>query len=96
MNTSTTLNKSILIIALFCGLLISSLFWIIGTNFNIYTYAATGVIFEMLWFPILFLTFMIPIVSLYFWYRDKWNFKSIFLYIMTASVILILTKLICT
>ncbi|MNK06462.1 hypothetical protein D3C87_243610 [compost metagenome] len=89
MNTSTTLNKSILIIALFCGLLISSLFWIIGTSFNIYTYVATGVIFEMLWFPILFLTFMILIVSLYFWYKDKWNFKSIFLYIIVASALLI-------
>lgn len=89
MSTTTTLNKPRLIIALFCGLLVTSLFWLIGTNFNVYSYAITGAIFEILWLPILLLTFIIPIVSLYFWYKDKWNFKSIFLYIMMASVLLI-------
>lgn len=89
MNSSTIINKPILIIALFFGLLICSGFWLIGANFNVYTYAATGAIFEILWFPAVFLTFSIPIVSFYFWYKDKWSLKSVFPYLMTASALLV-------
>ena len=68
---------------------IVSFFWILGSRVNIYQVAAVGAIFEILWLPIIILTITIPIISIVFWVKEKFNIKSLYL----LSVILILSTL---
>jgi len=75
---SFSLSKPLLLILLFLTVCI---FWVVVNSFDVYTYAVTGAIFEILSIPMLLMLAVIPTVSLYFWYRDKFSIKSWFLYI---------------
>jgi len=83
-------NKIIFIVSL----LVSS-FWLLGNNINVYYYALAGAIIEILWLPMVALLFLLPIVSLIFFWKDKFNLGSLALYsafvmIMTILVIIFL------
>ena len=57
---------------------------------NVYHFAFTGAVFEMLWLPLILLIFILPVISLFFWVTEKFQLKSLYLYSMLISVITIL------
>ena len=74
---------------------IVSLFWIFGNLFDVYQFAIVGVLFEIAWLPVLALTFILPIVALFLFVKDKFHLKSLNLYsfvlVFTTAIILMLS-----
>ncbi len=75
---------------IFVASFIVSLFWIAGNYTNIYAYKLTGTIFEILWLPMLLLFFVLPATALFFWYKHKFNRKSLYLWSLLMIVIAVL------
>ena len=71
-------------------------FWFTGQVINVYHYAFIGAMFEMLWLPMLAMLFVLPVVTLVFWAREKFIVKSLYLYsiliIVAVIIILLLQK----
>lgn len=66
------------------------LFWIVSSVTNVYYYTISGVIFEILWFPVLAMTIVLPVISFIYWSKEKYNFRSLYFYsisIVIAGVI---------
>jgi hypothetical protein len=77
----------------FVASLIVFLFWFLGLVINVYKVAVVGVIYEIVWLPIILLTLGLPVVSLIAWYKEKFNMRSLYFYslIVLAATILHLT-----
>jgi hypothetical protein len=89
MNVSCTSKKSKVVFILS---IIVSVFWVMGQSFNVYYFAVVGAIFEILWLPMIALLIILPIVSLIYLVKEKFNLKSLFLYsflILTAAFLYI-------
>ena len=70
----------------------TAIFWIISKSFNVYRWSVIGAIFEILWFPGLIILFILPIVSLVFWAKEKFRLKSLNPYsILIALAVLLST-----
>ena len=54
------------------------LFWFFGITYNVYEYKVVGAFFEVLWLPMLGLLFVLPIMSIVYLKKGKWNLKSIY------------------
>ena len=70
-----------------------SLFWILAGLVNIYHFAIVGVFYEILWFPNLILLFSLPLISLFFLYKEKKKLRSLYLYsilLLTVAILKIL------
>lgn len=65
----------------------TALYWFTGKFLNVYYFAFTGAVFELLWLFMLASVLILPIVSVLFFARDKLNLRSLALY----SLLLILT-----
>jgi predicted neutral ceramidase superfamily lipid hydrolase len=63
-----------------------SLFWWLTKTVDIYKNAIVGAIFEILWLPMLALLFILPVISLFFWRKDKFSVQSLFLYSMLIGL----------
>ncbi len=66
-----------------------SLFWLIGVNTNVYRFAVTGALFEIIWLPMLILLVALPVLALILFWKDKFNLRSLTLYsalILLASL----------
>ena len=63
-----------------------SLFWWLTKTVDIYKSAIVGAIFEILWLPMLALLFILPVISLFFWRKDKFSARSLFLYSMLIGL----------
>ena len=59
---------------------LAATFWCISGVVNVYQPAIVGVIFEILWLPMLALLFLLPVVSIIFLVRERFSFKSFYLY----------------
>lgn len=68
------------------SLLVSG-YWILGQQLNIYRFAFVGAIYEILWIPMLALIVILPIASLLFLRKEKFNIRSLYLY----SILLVVT-----
>ncbi|WP_276359985.1 hypothetical protein [Daejeonella sp. H1SJ63] len=68
-------NRIVLILSI-----LASLYWFIGKNTDVYHFAITGAIFELLWLPMLVLILLLPLLSILFLIQDKFNFRSMALY----------------
>ncbi len=66
-------------------------YWYIGKAINVHQYKILDVVFEVLWLPMIILLFALPIVSLGFFVKDKFNMRSLYLYslLVGAGAILI-------
>lgn len=73
---------------LLCLIVISATFWIIANTVDVYEYVALGVIFEILWLPVILITFAIPILSFVCWYRKGFRLSSPFLYLGIITLFL--------
>jgi small-conductance mechanosensitive channel len=78
-------SKTVLILSIFI-----SGFWWLGKVINIYHFAFVGAIFEILWLPVLASLFILPIISLVFLVKEKFNIKSFYLYSVLISAVTIL------
>jgi len=65
-------------------------YWWLGQVINVYRFDFVGAIYEILWLPVLALLFILPIISLVFWVKEKFNIKSLFLYSVLIGVTTIL------
>ena len=64
---------------LFLSILVS-LFWLASRFINIYQFALVGAIFEILWLPMILMVFGLPLISLYYLFKEKFNANSTYLY----------------
>jgi hypothetical protein len=80
-------NKIILIVSI-----ITTGLWGLGRIINVYRFAIVGVIFEILWLPLLGLIFVLPILSMILWAKERFNLRSFYFYsiLITVSAILIM------
>ena len=65
-------------------------YWCVGGLFDVYRFAVVGAIYEILWVFMLITLFVVPILSLIFWIKERFNFRSLYLYAILIPVINIL------
>jgi hypothetical protein len=78
------INKIVLILTI-----ATSLFWALGKSINVYNPAVLGTIFEILWFPGLLRLFILPILSILLWIKEKFDFKSLNFYSIIIAIVTI-------
>ena len=90
-NPSNFKNSGISKILLILSLIVF-IFWILGQNTDIYRYDIIGAIFEFLWLFMLMALFVLPVLSIISLIRERFNFRSLYLYILiiTATNILVM------
>ncbi|MEO8172774.1 MAG: hypothetical protein ABI581_06810 [Sediminibacterium sp.] len=66
-------------------------YWYLGKTLDVYGSKFTGAISEILWLPMIILLFVLPIVSIGFFIKEKFSIKSLYLYslLIGAGAILI-------
>ena len=87
-------NKKISVVVFALSLLVA-LFWLLGNLVDVYQFAVTGVLFEILWLPVLAMTFILPLVSLFLFIQDKFNYKSLNLYSLLLVIGTTLVMIFC-
>jgi ABC-type transport system involved in cytochrome c biogenesis permease subunit len=65
-------------------------FWILSQLVNVYRFAVVGALFEILWLPMFALLYALPVVSFIFLIRDKFRFRSLYLYSFLINLITLL------
>lgn len=63
------------------------LFRVTAYSGNVYKYAVTGAIYELVALPSVAIGLAVPIFSLIYWYKQKWSIRSPFLYIAVFSIL---------
>lgn len=66
------------------------IFWIFGRSIDIYKDAVVGAVFEILWLTMLAMLFAIPLVSLFFWSKEKWSLRTVYPFCLVLHLILVL------
>jgi hypothetical protein len=81
------LSKILLVLSI-----IIFVFWFLGQNTDIYRFALIGAIFEFLWLFMLLALFVLPILSIFFLIKERFNLRSFYLYILiiTATNIMLM------
>jgi hypothetical protein len=74
--------------------IIVSVFWLLGQVINVFHFILVEAIFEMLWLPALGMLFLLPILSLVFWVKEKFSLRSLYLYTILFTVTTILIVLV--
>ena len=70
--------------------LIVFLFWLQGWLINVYKIAIVGAFYEIIWLPVIALTFILPVIILVLWFKEKFDFRSLYFYsllLFTATVL---------
>ena len=80
-NNSGTAKVILLLSIIVC------LFIIAGQTLDVYHFAVTGAIFEILWLPCLALTFILPILAIVFLVKEKFTLRSFYLYSILIFVL---------
>ena len=88
-NLATYNNPIISILILIMSILVSG-FWWLGQVINVYRFDLVGAIYEILWLPVLAMLFILPIISLILWVKEKFNVGSLYLYSFLIIVATIL------
>lgn len=63
------------------------IFWLLSRLINVYHFTLVGVVFEILWLPVILLTFALPVLSLISWSKEKFNFQSLHLFTLIIIAI---------
>ena len=82
---NSTTSKVLLFISV--GVLV---YWCVGGLFDVYHFAVVGAIYEILWVFMMIALFVVPILSLIFWIKERFNFRSLYLYAIIIPAINIL------
>ncbi|PTM08331.1 MAG: hypothetical protein DA407_08315 [Bacteroidetes bacterium] len=75
--------------------ILTSIFWCLGQLINVYYFTIIGVVFEILWFPMIALLIILPILSLIFFVKENLNLKSPYFYsflIILSTILFMLLK----
>lgn len=70
------------------------IYWLIGKTVNVNFFIITGAIFELLWLPTLILLFALPFYSLFAFWKDRFNLRSLALYsalLLTVTIVLLIS-----
>ncbi len=73
--------------------IITSIYLVIGWTTNVYSNAFVGGVFEFFWATALLATAALPIISLIYLIKTKFNFRSLYLY---SIIILLIAVLVVT
>jgi hypothetical protein len=68
-------------------------FWVFGNLIDIYHFAIIGVVFELLWLPVLLLSVVLPLVCVFFLCKEKFSLQSLYVYSFLMLVVTILVML---
>lgn len=60
---------------LFLLSLFSAIYWLIANSVNVYEYAFIGGLFELTSILMLIVLFIVPILSFFYWYKEKIQFE---------------------
>lgn len=71
----------------------NALYWGLGKSINVYSSPVLGAIFEILWLPALIGLFILPILSIIFWIKEKFDFKSLNLYSAVITIVTIIVTI---
>ena len=89
---STSVNRTRIGKIFFLLSLIVFLFWLLAGVINVYHFSVVGAIFEILWLPVIAITFGLPVFSFIYWVKKKFNLRSFYFYsiiMMLATGLLI-------
>ena len=81
----TKLSKIFLFLSL-----VTAVFILICKTTNVYKFALGGAVYEILWLPAIICLFTIPLISLWLLLKQKFSFKSYYLYSAVICVIALL------
>lgn len=65
------------------------LYWLLNKTIDVYQIAILGVLYEIIWFPMLVLLFILPILNTYALIKTKNNLMSYFSLALNVITILI-------
>lgn len=71
------------------------IFRLLGSIINVYYFAFTGAVFELLNLPAIAFLFVLPLYSLYVFWKDRFNPRSLALYsalILLGTIVLLITQ----
>ena len=69
---------------------ITGLFWLFSNSIDVYKSAFGGAVFEILWLPVVALTFLLPVLSFVGWFRSKFDFRNYYFYALLGGILIIL------
>lgn len=76
--------------AVFILSLIVAAFWFLAYIVNVYHFAVTGAIFELFWLPMIVMIFGLPVLSMFLWFKEKFNIKSHYLHSLLVIALIAL------
>jgi hypothetical protein len=85
-DNSQAFSNSILSKISFILSIFTMAYWLSGKILNLKESGIAGVIFEILWLPMILLLIGLPVLSLILLIRDKVNLRSFYLYAFIVSV----------
>ena len=90
--TTTSFSSKKISILVFVLSVLVTLFWMLGNLFDVYQFAIVGVLFEITWLPVVAMTFILPVVALFLFVKDKFHLKSLNLYsfVMVVATALVM------
>lgn len=86
--SSTSTSRLILLLSIF-----AAVFCVLVSFVNVYQYALVGAIYEILWLPVLGILFIVPVIAILFWRKEKFTLTSLYPYsilICVATLVLVI------
>src|SRR6187431_221666 len=80
-------RKSVITFSVTIGV---SLYWYLSQLINVYRFPLIGAIYELLWVAMVVALLVLPVLSLIFWIRTKFNPRSLYLYSLIISFVNVL------
>jgi hypothetical protein len=65
-------------------------YWFVGRAIDIYRFKIVGALFEILWLVMMLMFLVLPVLSLVFLIKEKFNFRSLYLYSLVITLATIL------
>ena len=78
-------SKIVFILSIFV-----SVFWFLTYVLDVYHFAITGAVFELLWLPMIIMIFVLPVFSVVQLIKEKFSLKSLYLYSLVIIALLVL------
>ncbi len=92
-NQTARLFKGYVIV--FALTIIVTLYWYLPLYISVYHFPIIGAIYEILWIFMIVGLFALPVVSIIFWAKNKFNLRSVYFYsliISLASMLFLVTS----
>ena len=76
----TLISKSKIPRTVFILSILTFIFWCLTSLLDVYNFTLIGVVFEILWFPMIVLLIFLPIISMIFLVKENLKLKSFYFY----------------